>query len=401
MSSIDLEVLSTYLEIPKNALIFLTKSEKEMYINLNLLMDNGEVLQADSYVVYYNTVRGPAKGGIRMAETVTLEETRDLAERMVWKCALTGIPFGGGKSGICLDPKKLSLFQKTTLLKEFVHEIELELKSGAYIPAPDLGTTPRDMAVIYGATHMVESVTGKPPSIGGLPGREEATGKGVAKVTLLGINKFLKKDSSKVTVAIQGFGNVGSWTAYFLHKAGCKVAAISDYKGGLFNKQGLDIEEAVKQQKQRGEIPLAIGGDKITNEELLELKVDLIIPAAVENVITVENASKVKAGLIVEGANGPTTLEADKILNERGIILIPDILANSGGVIASYIEWRKAKSGAITKVQETYETIDTLIEEIFNKALSISREKNCSTRLACQILAANEVLKALRERAWI
>jgi glutamate dehydrogenase/leucine dehydrogenase len=257
------------------------------------------------------------------------------------------------------------------------------------------------MAIIYGATHMVESVTGKPPSIGGLPGREEATGKGVAKTVLLSINKFLKKDASKVTVAVQGFGNVGSWTASFLHKAGCKVMAISDYRGGLFNPRGLDIEGIIKQQKQRGELPASISGEKITNKELLELKVDVIIPAAVENVITVKNASKINAGLIVEGANGPTTLEADKILNERGITLIPDILANSGGVIASYIEWRKAKSGAITKVQETYETIDTLIEEIFNKALAISSEKKSSPRLACQILAANEVLKALKERAWI
>lgn len=401
MSSIDFKRLSSFIEIPENALRILSKSEKEIKFSLSLLLDQNEILEADCYVVYYNTVRGPAKGGIRMSEAVTLEETRDLAERMVWKCALAGIPFGGGKSGISLDPKKTTFFQKISVMKEFVHMIELELKSGAYIPAPDMGTTAQDMAIIYGETHILESVTGKPPRIGGLPGREEATGRGVMKTTLLAIEKFLQQNPSQTNVAIQGFGNVGSWTALFLHRAGVKTVAISDCQGGFYSKKGLNIEDIFKNIRMKGEIPRdVVEGDKITNKELLSLPVDIFIPAAIENVITKENAAEIKALVIIEAANGPTTFEAD-VLMEGKRIVIPDILANSGGVIASYVEWRKAKSGAITKVSDTYETIDSLIADNFERCCQFSEKEKCSLRIATQVIAVKEVINALRERAWI
>ncbi|MCK4436681.1 Glu/Leu/Phe/Val dehydrogenase [bacterium] len=401
MTSIDFNRVSNFIDIPENALRILSKSEKEIKFNLNLLLDRGKMLEADCYVAYYNTVRGPAKGGIRMSEAVTLEETRDLAERMVWKCALAGIPFGGGKSGISLDPNKITFFQKVSVMKEFVHMMELELKSGAYIPAPDMGTSARDMAIIYGETHILESVTGKPPRIGGLPGREEATGRGVMKVTLLSIEEFLKQKPSQASVAVQGFGNVGSWAALFLRQAGAKVVAISDYRGGFYSKKGLNIEDIFKNIKVKGQIPSGVvEGEEITNKELLSLPVDILIPAAIENVIAKENVLEIKAPVIVEAANGPTTLEADAVMEGKKIV-VPDILANSGGVIASYVEWRKAKSGAITKVSDTYETIDSLIADNFEKCCHFSAKEKCSLKIAAQAIAVKEVVNALQERAWI
>ena len=401
MASINFERIADFLDIPGNAMNILSKSEKEIKLNLCLPSDQGKMIQADCYVVYYNAVRGPAKGGIRMSAGVTLDETRDLAERMVWKCALAGIPFGGGKSGIAIDPGTLTSFQKTAVIKEFIHLIGPELTSGAYVPAPDMGTTAQDMAVIYGETHILESVTGKPPRIGGLPGRDEATGRGVMKSALLGIEKFLKKSPDQASVAIQGFGNVGSWAAGFLHRRGAKIVSISDREGGIYSEKGLDIDNILKQVKTRGVVPLdALEGNKITNEEILQLPVDVLIPAAVENVITQDNITRIKAPVIIEAANGPTTLAADKAIGTDKYI-VPDILANSGGVIASYVEWRKGKSGAITKAAEIYETIDSLIEENFEKCCDFSKKNKCALRISAQVTAVNEVIESLKERAWI
>ena len=324
-----------------------------------------------------------------------------MAELMVWKTALTGIPFGGGKSGICIDPHKISRQEKISALKEFVHVMHDDLEFGRYIPAPDMGTNETDMAVIFGETHISESVTGKPVRIGGLPGRREATGRGVATAIGLTAEQILGCKLQDQTVAIQGFGNVGSWTARFARDMGMKVVAVSDVNGGLYSRQGLPIDEISAWVEQGKALEDFTGPEPISNQDLLLLDVDLLVPAACENQITPEVAEKLKARAIVEAANAPTTPEADDILAKRGIPLVPDILANSGGVIASYVEWHKAKSGSLTEVEETYRTIDGLITRTFESVRQIARENNVSLRLGAQILAVDEVVKAMQARGWI
>jgi len=397
---VDFDSLRQYIEIPQSAAQLLSKTEKEIGFDLNLVRDGGGLIQADCYLVYANTVRGPAKGGIRFAPGVTLEETRDLAERMVYKTALTGIPFGGGKAGIAMDPTSLTRFEKVAVMKEFVHMINLELMSGSYIPAPDLGTTPYDMAVIYGETHALESVTGKPPSVGGLPGRREATGWGVCHTTSRAVERFLGTKLQNVRIAVQGFGNVGSWACRFLAQRGARIVAISDITGALFCDKGLDIPALVKHVESGAPVS-SFEGDKMSNEEILTLDVDVLIPAAVENVLHQGNAAKVGARLVIEAANGPTTSEADHVLRERDIIVVPDILANSGGVIASYVEWRKAKSGSLTDTRETYQVVESRIAPAFDEVCRLADEHKVSLRTACHIVAVEEIVRSMRDRVWI
>jgi len=400
VSNVDFDLLRKYTEIPAAAEQLLSRPEREIHFDLNLKIGPDELIHAPSCVVYYNTVRGPAKGGIRFDATVTVEETRDLAERMVWKTALARIPFGGGKSGIALDPKKLTRFEKTAVMKEFVHMIVLELRHGMYVPAPDMGTNATDMAVIFGEIHNLECVTGKPPRVGGLPGRREATGRGVSHTAVLALRHVLKKKPSEATVAVQGFGNVGSHTALFLHEAGLHVVAVSDISGGLYDPDGLDIPVLFEHATKNGLLERS-PGKRITNEEMLATEVDILAPCAREDQITERNAPQIRAGMIIEGANGPTTPAADAILNRRKIPAIPDILANSGGVVASYVEWRQAKSGAITERSETFGVVENRIGIAFENMLAVARDKDVPFRTACQISAADELVASLRDRDWI
>ena len=400
MESVDLDALSKYTEISDNARFFLEHSEKKTIYTLTVRISEERILAADCYVVYHNTARGPAKGGIRLSPHVTLEETIDLAERMTWKTALVKLPFGGGKTGIVIDPATMTLFERINLFHEYVHIMQGDLLSGAYVPAPDLGSTPQDMAIIYGETHRLDSVTGKPPRVGGLPGRLEATGRGVAHAVRLGLMKFLGKPVEGATVAIQGFGNGGSWTAKFLVDWGAHVVAVSDITSGIYDPRGLDIERLRAFAAQHGEIKDA-SGEKLTNRELLGLKVDCFVPAAVGNVLTGDTAGNVKAPLVVEGANGPTTPIADKILADKGVKVVPDILANSGGVIASYIEWRKAKSGSITGKQEVFDSIEQLIGSTAEEVCGLAEEKGISCRMAAQVTAVREVISAMHDRGWL
>lgn len=386
--------------IPLRAVRLLERAEKEMTIFLNVRVDDETTIMADAFLVYHNTARGPAKGGIRFASNLTLSEVRDLAKKMTWKTALTGIPFGGGKSGISVDPKSLTPYAKREIIREFVHLIRNELISGSYIPAPDLGTGPREMAVIYGELHIPECVTGKPVSVGGVPGREEATGRGVATASCLAAEYILDRKISNCRVAIQGFGNVGSWSARFLSSMGARIVAISDSKGGTFREKGLDVEELLAHKRKTGSV-VNFADRNISNEELLSLDVDILIPAAVQNVLNEKTAGKVKAKVIVEGANGPTTNEGDEILREKDIPVIPDILANSGGVIASYIEWRSAKSGSMTSSLEVYETIDERIKFAFERTRRLAEEEGMVFRDAAMALAVREVVRAMEERGWI
>ena len=400
MPSVNFDEVAQYVTIPDDARELLEKPERELRVTMSLRLDSA-LMQTDVYVVYYNTARGPAKGGIRFWPTVTMEHTIDLAEKMVWKTALVGVPFGGGKSGIALDPQKFTRMQKTAILKEYVHVLRPDLMSGLYVPAPDMGTSGADMAVVFGETHLAESVTGKPPRVGGLPGRLEATGRGVSACVLAAARKYLGRDVEGATVAVQGFGNVGSWVAHFLSGSGAKMVAASDVSGGVYAEGGLDTG-ALADWAGQGNLLKDYGDyDKITNNELLVMDVDILIPAATEDVLTADNVGAVRAKMIVEGANGPTTDEADAALTDKGIVVLPDILANSGGVIASYVEWRQGKSGALTSREETFKTVDQLVLAAFDRVTGFAESKKTTPRIAARCLSVEEVVKTMSDRGWI
>ncbi|MEM3723145.1 MAG: Glu/Leu/Phe/Val dehydrogenase [Candidatus Hadarchaeales archaeon] len=385
-------------ELPEKAVFLLSEPDRIIHFRLRRHLPTGyRVIHA--YLVYHSMARGPPyKGGVRMSKDVTLEETIRLAELMTYKNALMDLPFGGAKAGIVAD-SSLPREAKATIMHGFAHEIRYELVSGNYVPAPDLGTGPSEMADIFGETHIRESVTGKPIGIGGLPGRLEATGYGVSAVCERAAKEFLKGEISGTTVAIQGFGNVGSWAATFLSEKGAKVVAVSDARGGVIDRNGLKIEELRKYCAKTGSV--AGFGALITNEELLKLDVDILIPAAVGDVITERNAGEVRAKLIVEGANGPTTKGADEILEKRGVAVIPDILANAGGVVASYDEWRKGKSGTRTKKEETFKTIRGALLEVFDEVLEFSARRGVSMRKAALSVAAMRLSDTMAARGWI
>jgi len=287
------------------------------------------------------------------------------------------------------------------VMQEYVHILKEDLLAGSYIPAPDMGTGPREMAIIFGELHIPQAVTGKPTSVGGLPGREEATGRSVFTSTRLGVEHLLGKPLGEVTVAIQGFGNVATHSALFLAEAGARVVAVSGRRGGLYNPQGIDVPQAVSTYVAQGKSLEGLAGDAVSNEELLALPVDVLVPAAAGGVITEEVAGRLRCGLIVEGANDPITPEADQVLVEAGIADVPDILANAGGVIASYVEWRNAKSGSFTSKEEVYEFIDRIVERSFGEVKATAEAKGTNWRTASHLLALGEVLTSMRERAWI
>ncbi|MBS3814963.1 MAG: Glu/Leu/Phe/Val dehydrogenase [Hadesarchaea archaeon] len=354
----------------------------------------------DCFLVYHNTARGPpCKGGIRISKDVSLEETIQLAEIMTYKNALMDLPFGGGKAGIIAD-SKLPRKDKSVLMQGFTHEIREELYSGAYVPAPDLGTDSLEMADIFDETHVRATVTGKPIGIGGLPGREEATGYGVNINTKRAAREFLDSEVSDLTIAVQGFGNVGYWACKFLSEEGGKIVGVSDIGGGTMNEDGIDIDELDGYKKENGSVN-GYDGSSISNSELLRMDVDVLIPAAVGGVITKEVAEDLQADLVVEGANAPVTEDGDAVLNERNIISVPDFLANAGGVVASYVEWRGGKSGSKTKKIETYASIEDNLLDAFNRTLAVKSQDELPLRQAAMIVATNNLVNTMEARGWI
>jgi glutamate dehydrogenase (NAD(P)+) len=401
---LDFNALEKVVEVPVQIKKILERPEKETRFTINVVDEAGKLHSFDAYVVYHNRSRGPAKGGIRLSDTVTMEETGVLAELMTYKTALVKLPFGGGKSGICMCPPKYSRVVRENAIREFVKVIRADLEQDLYVPAPDMGSGAREMAVIYREmNNRPEVVTGKPVGIGGLPGRTEATGYGVSTATREGVNNILGREIAGARVAIQGFGNVGSWAARFLAEQGAKVVAVADISGGYYDENGLDVVAMQEAALAKGGCLLSElkdhgFGQNITNDELLTMEVDVLIPAARENVITEKNAKDVKAKLIVEAANGPITPEADAILGAQDLKIVPDILANSGGVIGSYVEWRKGKRGSIVYVQKTLTTIERLITRSMEDVLGLAKEKEISLRLAAQGIALQEVVQATKER---
>lgn len=375
--------------------------QRSLCVSVPVRMDNGEVQVFRGYRVHHDLARGPTKGGIRYHPDVSLGEVAALAMWMTWKTALTGLPFGGAKGGVSVNPSLLSLSELERLTRRYIAEIFPLLGPDKDIPAPDIGTNQQVMAWVMDTYSQQVGfsvrgvVTGKPISIGGSQGREEATGRGVVDVTLEVLRHF-RLSVSDATVVIQGFGNVGSHTARILHQEGVKILAISDQLGGIYNKHGLDITAILSYlASNKVSVPsLTQFGEPISNEDLLVLPCHVLIPAAVAEEITAKNAPHLQCHYVIEAANGPTSLEADAILKERGIFIVPDILANAGGVIVSYFEWVQDAQRFSWQESDIHSRLKTIITGAFHRILGYAEEKKLTMRTAALISGIQEVAHA-------
>ncbi len=381
----------------------LRKPKRELIVNFPVRMDDGDVEMFTGYRVQHNINRGPAKGGIRFSPEVSLDEVRALAMWMTWKCAVVGIPFGGAKGGVICDPHKLSRAELERLSRRYATEISILIGPDSDIPAPDMNTNPQIMGWIMDTFSMHKGysvpavITGKPLAIGGSEGRLEATARGVQYVTLEAMHDLgmHPEDSS---VVIQGFGNVGSISARLLHELGCKILAVSDLHGGVYNPHGIDIHRALRYSKEHGSLKGLPETEPVTNAELLELPCDVLVPAALENQVTAKNALRVKARLIVEAANGPTTPEADRILNDRGVMIVPDILANAGGVTVSYFEWVQDLQRFFWSEHEIDNRLESIMTRAYRAVRAKTDEQETNMRMGAYLLAVARVAEATEIR---
>jgi glutamate dehydrogenase (NAD(P)+) len=381
----------------------LTRPKRQITVSCPVQMDNGEIEVFTGYRVQYNITLGPAKGGIRYHPDVSLDEVTALAAWMTWKCAVAHIPFGGGKGGVICDPTSMSRRELEALTRRYVAEIIDAIGPDKDVPAPDVNTNEQVMAWVMDTYSMhvgrteTAIVTGKPVVLGGSEGRREATGRGVMICTREAA-AHLKLDLAEATVAVQGFGNVGSISAALLHDLGSKIVAVTDWKGGVYNKGGLDVKRLTEWAVKHHTVDGFDGGDPIENEELFALDVDILIPAALENQLTSDNAGCIKARIVVEGANGPTTPEAHKMLHDRGVFVVPDILANSGGVTGSYFEWVQNRHGFYWSEAEVVRRLERKMVEAFHAVLDTSIKYKTDLRTAAYIEAIDRVATVTRMR---
>ncbi|GAA0879336.1 Glu/Leu/Phe/Val dehydrogenase [Algoriphagus jejuensis] len=373
---------------------------KQVIVSLPITMDNGKIQVFEGIRVIHSNILGPAKGGIRFAPDVHLDEVRALAAWMTWKCAVVDIPYGGGKGGVRCNPREMSKGEIERLVRAYTMAMIDVFGPDKDIPAPDMGTGPREMAWLmdeYSKAHgmtIPAVVTGKPLVLGGSLGRTEATGRGVMVSALAAMQK-LKINPFSATCAVQGFGNVGSWAAQLLEERGLKIVAISDHTGAFYNPAGINIQEAIKHKEaNNGTLEGFKGGELMENPgDLLVMDVDVLVPAAMEDVITVANADKIKAKLIVEGANGPTSAKADAILNEKGIMAVPDILANAGGVTVSYFEWVQNRLGYKWTADRVNRRSDRIMKDAFDNVYAAAVKYDVPMRIAAYIVAIDKVSK--------
>src|SRR5262245_56108783 len=392
------------MELDYNLRERLKLPQRSLILSLPIRMDDGRVEVYTGYRVQHDSARGPSKGGIRYHPAVNLGEVAALAMWMTWKCALTDLPYGGAKGGIAIDPKILSRPELQRLTRRYAAEMFPLIGPDKDVPAPDVGTDPQVMAWIMDTYSQQVGyavpgvVTGKPLSIGGSLGREEATGRGVVYITLEAL-RHLKIDIGNTTVAIQGFGNVGSHTALIMQECGARVIAVSDVTGGLYNPAGLNIPELLRRYKTAKE-PLKDTkmGDAITNEELLRLDCTVLVPAALSEIITERNAAQLRCRVLAEGANGPTTLEADQILEDKGVFIVPDILANSGGVIVSYFEWVQDVQRFFWKAKDVQERLHEIQSSAFHRTLQFATTQKTSMRMAALMSGIDKVAQAHLQR---
>lgn len=392
-----------HLHLKRGIVEYLRFPKRELTVNFPVKMDNGDIRVFTGYRVHHSTVRGPTKGGIRYHPDVTLDEVRALAMWMTWKCALMNLPFGGAKGGVVVDPKALTLRELEHLTRRYATEISILMNPAGDVPAPDVGTTPQVMAWIMDTYSMHHGhsnpavVTGKPIEVGGSAGRIEATGRGV----MFAVREALKVAGLSIegaTVAVQGFGNVGSVAARMAHDMGGRVIAVTDVAGGVYNTHGLDVPALIEQVRQTGVVAGFPDAEAITNTELLSLECDVLLPAALENQITSENAGSVRARILAEGANGPTTPEADEILNDRGVFIIPDVLCNAGGVTVSYFEWVQDLQSFFWTDDEIDRQLERIMVNAFHAVIDEARRRGIDHRTAAQVLAIDRVAQALMIR---
>jgi glutamate dehydrogenase (NAD(P)+) len=377
--------------------------QRELSVNFPVKHDDGSIRVYSGYRVQHNITRGPAKGGLRYHPAVDIDEVRALAMWMTWKCALVNIPFGGAKGGVIVDPKQLSIHELERLTRRFAAEISVIIGPERDIPAPDMNTNPQVMAWFMDTISMHRGytvpavVTGKPLGIGGSLGRVDATGRGVSIVTREAA-RHLGMRLDRATVVVQGFGNVGSVSADMLAKLGCRVVAVSDVSGGYYNRQGLDIPamiEHVRRSPNRSLVGYEQRGmERTTNAELLELPCDILVPAALENQITALNANRIRARIIIEGANGPTTPDADQILYDKGIFVVPDILANAGGVTVSYFEWVQGLQEFFWSEEEINQRLEQIMVRSFANTLELALNDRITMRLAAYLISVKRVADA-------
>ncbi len=395
-----------YLNIPDGVAEFLRYPRREFTVNFPVKRDNGKVEMFTGYRVHHNTVLGPSKGGLRFSLAVNLDEVRALAMWMTWKCALAGIPYGGAKGGVIVDPKSLSPHELESLTRRYAAELIPLMSPHSDIPAPDMGTNPQVMAWIMDTYSMTVGysvpaiVTGKPINIGGSQGRNEATGRGVIACMVEALKQKGNPSPENIRVCVQGFGNVGSIAANHAYSLGYKVVGIGDITGGYHNTNGIDVPAARAWVAEHGDLTGFRGGEKITNEELLTIACDVLIPAAMEGQINDRNANKIQASLIVEGANGPTTPEADDILNDKGVTVVPDILANAGGVVVSYFEWVQDLQAFFWDEEEVYRQLNRAMTRSYYATEAAAEEFGVDMRTAAQLLAIKRVADAVETRGF-
>ena len=392
------------LQLDDGMFQYLASPVKQVIVSVPIIMDSGEIRVYEGYRVIHDNVLGPSKGGIRYAPDVTLDEVKALASWMTWKCAVVNVPFGGAKGGIRVDPKQLSIGELERLTRRYTSNMLEVFGPDRDIPAPDMNTNEQVMAWImdtYSMKHQrteTAVVTGKPVILGGSKGRREATGRGVVTVTLAGLAK-LGLMPHKASVAVQGFGNVGSISARLMHELGARIIAVSDLSGGYHNKAGIDIPEAIAWSESHGNSLEGFpGAEPITNQELLELECDVLIPAAKEDQITRLNADRIRAKIIAEGANGPVTASADAMLDEAGIMVIPDILANAGGVTVSYFEWVQDRQGYFWTEERVNRRLNRMMRDAFDQVFTVSEEYGITLRQAAYVYSIRKVAATLKMR---
>ena len=381
----------------------LTHPKRQIIVSCPVQMDSGEVVVFTGFRVQYNITLGPAKGGIRYHPNVTLDEVTALAAWMTWKCAIAHIPFGGGKGGIICDPNLLSRRELEALTRRYVAEIIDAIGPQKDVPAPDVNTNEQTMAWIMDTYSMhighteTAVVTGKPVELGGSLGRREATGRGVM-ICAREAAKHAGFNIRGATVGVQGFGNVGSVSADLLDQAGAKIVAVVDWKGGVYNAKGLDVPKLLEYGSQNKTVAGFSGGEPLTNEQLFKLELDVLIPAALEKQITMDNAPSIRAKVVVEGANGPTTPDAHNHLHQRGIVVVPDILANSAGVTASYFEWVQDRHGYFWTEKEVNERLEQKMMQAFDAIRQVALGYKVDLRTAAYIVAIKRVADVTRVR---
>jgi glutamate dehydrogenase (NAD(P)+) len=399
MARSQLRRIAGLIDVSDSMLNVLLECKKCVSVSIPTRMDDGSVHVFEGFRVTHNVARGPAKGGIRYHQDVTLEETKALSMWMTWKCALMGLPFGGAKGGVVVNPKELSEDELQRMTRRYTSEIINLIGPEVDIPAPDVGTGSREMAWIFDTYSMNKGysvlgvVTGKPLEIGGSLGRVEATARGAAFC----IREALRKEGHEVAgrrVAIQGFGNVGRNLALILADQGVSIVAVSDSSGGIYKPDGLDVAAAVEHKRTNRSFEGFEGAEAITNEELLILDCDVLAPCALEQVVTAENADRVKARIVAEGANGPVTPEADQILDERGVLVLPDVLANAGGVVVSYFEWVQGLQEYFWKESEVNAKLNDIVTRAFAETWREHEERDISMRQAAYAIAVGRVAEA-------